>query len=190
MGGRATLLAVGCAWLWACGGASPPPGTNHKEPARPDEGVAKAGGEFLWRAVVGGHSERILASEDTLNELLAPEARSRFELLNASKQATAENDPDNAAASAEYVGVCIQTLRREPAGSPIGLRQPAWIFEHVLVMGRSSDGHREGFWLDGVFIFTDHGLRALDLRVVNPPAPETTEMALALCDLQVGVRSN
>jgi hypothetical protein len=190
MRGAAMLCAVGCAWTLGCGGATPATTGVHDGPARPDEAAAMAAGEFLWREVVGGHTDRVLASEDTLNTLLAPEARSRLEVVNASKPDSGGGEASAAARDAEYVGVCIQTLRRAPAGPPIGLRRPAWIFEHVLVMGRSPDGPRVGFWLDGLFVFTDQGLRALDLRAVNAPAPETTEMALALCDLQVGVRSN
>lgn len=84
-----------------------------------------------------------------------------------------------------YAGVCIQGARVEASGSPLGLREPTWVFERALIIGRRPDGRRIASWLEGAFAFSSRGFFALYLERVEAPRWEHSDLDLARCDLAV-----
>jgi hypothetical protein len=89
--------------------------------------------------------------------------------------------------SAEFLGICAQGARERPAGGVLGLREPTWTLERVLVVGRRPSGRRIAAWLEGIFVLTDQGLYALDLSRAEAPRWEHSDLELASCDVEVGV---
>lgn len=90
-------------------------------------------------------------------------------------------------AHAQYSGACIQGLRVERADGMLSLTHPAWLFDRMLLVGKHASGGRVALWVEGIFVRTDVGLRALTLERVETPRRDHADLELSLCDLRVGV---
>ena len=49
-------------------------------------------------------------------------------------------------------------------------------------------GRRVAAWVEGVFIQTDGGFVAIDLHRVEDPRCEHTDLEIAPCDMEAGIR--
>src|SRR5204863_4678852 len=77
---------------------------------------------------------------------------------------------------AHYQALCIQRARPEPAGGLLGLRQPGWVFDRVLVVAEEPGGGRVAAWAEGVFLHTDQGLGAVDLSRLEAPRRDHADL--------------
>ena len=88
---------------------------------------------------------------------------------------------------ARYLGFCAQGAREEAPGQALGLPRPGWVLERILVVA-SVRGTRSAAWLEGSFVYTERGWRALSVRRVEPPRPRHSNLELAPCDVESGLR--
>jgi hypothetical protein len=83
----------------------------------------------------------------------------------------------------------LQRARIEPAGPPLGLREPGFVAERVLVVGAEPGGGKVAAWVEGSFVLTDQGFFAVSLQRLETPRRDHADLDLAPCDLEIGVRS-
>ncbi len=88
-------------------------------------------------------------------------------------------------AETEFSGLCVLRSREEAAHAESGLDLPGWVFDRALVVG-DRGGRRLGAWLEGTFVYTDHGIFALDLARVEEPRSQHSDIELVQCDQAVG----
>lgn len=86
-----------------------------------------------------------------------------------------------------FAGACFQAVRDEPAGTLIGLKQPGWVFERMLLVGEEPTG-RVALWVEGEFLWTDAGFGALAIHGVERPRRGHADLELAVCDVDLGVQ--
>jgi hypothetical protein len=148
----------------------------------------RAIGQRMYDAIAGGHPERLLLDDAAMRRLVDPEAGERFAALRLGVGTRIGDVSPLAFEGTEYIGVCVQGARREAAAGPHGLRTPSWIFERALVASRTSSGRRVAAWVEGVFVETADGFVGLDLHSVEDPRWEHTDLEIAPCDMEVGIR--
>lgn len=85
-----------------------------------------------------------------------------------------------------FAGACFQGVREEPIGTAIGLQQPGWMFERVLLVGQEPTG-RVAVWLEGEFLWTDAGFLAVTIQSPERPRRGHADLELATCDVDLGV---
>ena len=144
--------------------------------------------ELAWGAMRAGEPERLLFDDLDLQELLSPGAATRIRgrRLHLDRRLDVDGeDIASALASAEYAGICLQGARAEPAGGPIGLTSDGWVFDRMLLIGTRRGGQRVASWIEGVFVYSDIGFRALDLERVEEPRWEHSDLEIAPCDLAI-----
>lgn len=147
-------------------------------------------GRRLYDLLRRGEPERLLVGDAALGRLVDEGSATQLRALRAGTGARLQVDPARfrILGSARYAGVCLQGARQEPAGGPLGLRADGWVFERVLVVGSQPGGRRVASWIEGAFLFTDAGFGALALTRVEPPRWEHSDLELASCDMEVGLR--
>lgn len=191
------LVSLTLAWvLSACGGSqtpvdnAPPPGPA-PIPTVPDERRAALTelARELFAAMAAADADRLLVPVDELAPILEPEAIQRIEALRMAIHARVALDPGRHGAfgDTELWGLCALGARNEPAHGPIGLKAEGWVVERAMVVGRRLDGRRLGAWFEGTFVYAGGRLRALDLRRVEDPRWEHSDLELVTCDMQVGL---
>jgi hypothetical protein len=97
--------------------------------------------------------------------------------------AVADGDP---LGGARYLGVCIQGARLEPAEGPLGLRRDRWVVDRALVVGLRPGRRRVAAWVEGIFVQTVDGYRAIALQRLERPRWEHSDLDLAPCDMGSG----
>ncbi len=142
----------------------------------------------LFEAIRQEYPDQVLAAPAELDQLLPVHTRSRIEQERL-HQVAFTRVPGHPAVwrEASYAGFCAQGAREEPAGGPLGLSEAAWTVERVLVaadLGRA----RSASWVEGRFLFTDRGFRALTLSRVEAPRTGHSDLDLAPCDVEQGIR--
>jgi hypothetical protein len=151
-------------------------------------------GQRAWDALRRGDPETLLYDDVALRALLEPDAATRFaarrSLTDLGSCGTppgcaGHSDPPTMLASARYVGLCVQGARLEPAGEVLGLKQEAWVLDRVLVIGSLPTGRRVAAWIEGTFVYSTHGFRAIDIERVEEPRWEHTDVEIAPCDLAI-----
>lgn len=88
---------------------------------------------------------------------------------------------------ASFTGFCAQGAREETAGGPSGLKEPAWVLDRLLVAA-TFGGQRSASWVEGSFVYTTDGFRALNLSRLEGPRNEHSDLELAPCDVEGGLR--
>ena len=181
--------------LAACGGAPDAARPEHPRPvpaAKEARSAAiQAFGEELHRAVGEGHPERVLFDDVAIRELLAPKAATRVAALRVGlgTRLSIREDAFASLRDSHYAGVCLQGSRLEPAGSPLGLEAPGWVFDRALVVGAQPGGRRVAAWVEGTFLYTNVGFGAIDLARVEEPRWEHSDLEIAPCDMEVGLHT-
>ena len=89
-----------------------------------------------------------------------------------------------------YVSVCAQGSEPAHQGGALGLRRPTWTLQRILVVGRRDGGQRLAAWVEADFAYGPEGFEALDLRRVEAPRWEHSDLEIATCDLRVDADSS
>lgn len=160
--------------------AAPQPGERH-------ELIGEFGRRAYGLARVGSVAP-LLLDDLQLRALLHPEAATRVAVLrhNHRRAWSLSALERQLLANSEFIGVCVQGLRVEPAAGVLGLTADGWVFDRMLLVGSHGVGGHVALWVEGIFLRTDAGLRALTLERVESPRREHADLELALCDLRVG----
>jgi hypothetical protein len=185
---RAASVLAGIG-LWSC--------AAHAHPLRPavlpaDQVVRRESLDLLARTLFQGirerAPERVLAPVSELDALLPSQSRARIERERSERPAQALIAGGGQAWSrASYAGFCAQGAREEPPGGVLGLSAPAWSLDRLLVVADVGGG-RSASWVEGRFLFTDRGWRTLSLSRVEPPRAGHSDLDLAPCDVEQGIR--
>jgi hypothetical protein len=149
--------------------------------------VQREGLDALARSLFSGLRTRrvpeVLVTRGQLDELLTPQARLHVEWEREHTYAVEAR----AWEAARYSGFCAQGLRREPALGGYGLRAPAWVVGRMLVVAHNGE-RRSASWIEGRFVYTDQGFKALSLGRMESPRAHHTDLELAPCDVEDGFR--
>ncbi|MCS6797042.1 MAG: hypothetical protein NZ898_00690 [Myxococcota bacterium] len=138
----------------------------------------------LFRALADGDPRRLLADEVQLRDLLVSPAATRWaQARRAAGGSIAHASQLGPFASARLVRLCMQGVRVEQPGGPVGVRRPAWVFDRALVAAEQPGRRRIASWVEGLFVFTTHGLRAIDLVLVEAPRWEHVDLDHAICEV-------
>ena len=188
----ASLAAV----LAACGGAttrvaSTGPGATRPMPADEGERDAALGalGQRAFAALAAGDPLALLAPETLLDVVLSEDAARRMRLLRA-RPRELPRDRLQAFAEPRYLGVCAQGSEAALRGGALGLRHPTWTLQRLLVVGEREGGRRLAAWVEADFVFAEEGFTMLDLRRVEAPRWEHSDLEIATCDLRVGLEES
>ena len=189
--------SMGALWLVfvfagaACGGGARSSGQLERVPDQRDQrrGALERVGQRLYRALAEGRPADLMMDDEALRALLLPEAATRARAHRASLGFRFDAVAPHLTRfrEAEFAGLCLQSSRLEPGGGPVGLRADAWVFERALVVGTRPDGARLAAWVEGTFVFTDRGFSAIDLRRLERPRWEHSDLELSTCDMEVGL---
>lgn len=187
---RVSLLAS--VLLAACAGATPAtanPSTPRTAPSTMEAQRAAIDdvGRRAWGAMRAGDPAGLLFDDLDLRSLLDGPAATR---ISAQRLGIAGRVGDTGSfpgllEDAEYAGVCVQGAREAGPGGALGLRSPGWVFDRLLVIGRRPTGRRIAAWIEGIWLYTDAGFRALDLERVERPRWEHSDLEIAPCDLSI-----
>lgn len=148
-------------------------------------GSLKALGQVLFDALRVGNVRPSLATGRDLEELVDHESRLRIEREQQRQLVLSTFRSHWAGAS--YTGFCAQGAREEPAHNGLGLVRPGWVLERILVVARDGVG-RSASWVEGRFVYTDEGWKTLSLTRIESPRRQHSDLDLAPCDVEEGVR--
>lgn len=90
-------------------------------------------------------------------------------------------------ATASYQGFCAQEAHGEPGGSAYGLRRDAWVVPRLLVVARRGRS-RSAAWVEGRFFYSNRGWLALSFARIEAPRSHHTDLEVAPCDVERGIR--
>jgi hypothetical protein len=132
--------------------------------------------------------DAVVLDDSVLRALLLPRAADRAIVLRLLALGPRPIAPDERAlfSTASYAGICVQQGRSEPPGGALGLRASGFLFERALIVGREPGGGTVASWVEGHFVNTDVGFRALSLERVEPPRRDHADLELAVCELRAG----
>jgi len=175
-----------------CGAAPPIAIQALPAPARVEERSAQIGalGRMLFDALQGPGLAAVLADGAALDALLLPDMRARWTAQRAGVGSSAMRVLApwvGLWAGFEYTGACAQRVRETSPGGALGLRRTSWVAERVLVAAHSGPV-RSGAWVDGTFVLTNQGWRAIVVTHVDTPRAANSDLELAPCDVQQGIR--
>jgi hypothetical protein len=145
-------------------------------------------GRQLFDALRGGSIERCVASQRELDQLVKPAARLQIDRERHAHEsfAPARVFPRDWA-GASYLGFCAQGAREEGRGGALGLAQPGWVLERILVVA-SLGATRSAAWLEGRFLYTEQGWKTLSVTRIEQPRRHHSDLDLAPCDVEAGLR--
>lgn len=179
--------------LAACAGPPAPAATTTamRAPATAEarRSAALELGRRLYAAVGSGTVEQIVLDDPTLREVLQPEAAGRASVLrlNLGRGLHLPEISRTLLERAPYRGACLQDVRHERAREITGLRAPGWVVRRVLIVGQDSTGGHVAAWVEGTFVFTDGGFRAVLIERVETPRRDHADLQIATCDLRAGL---
>ena len=187
IGGLVCLLALHV----GCGGAAavpPRPALLPSDQVERRESIDRLA-RALFSAIQAQSPEQVLVAPAELDQLLPTSTRSRIEQERRHTGAQLTALPGRAAvwSGASYAGFCAQGAREEPPGGSLGLIEAAWLLDRLLVVADLGNG-RSASWVEGRFLFTDQGWRALSLSRVEAPRAGHSDLDLAPCDVEQGIR--
>lgn len=171
----------------ACGGGAAgltPTPLPVEESAR--EPILFEVGRRLHALYAGAPEDRVLVDRAHLDAVLDPVAAARARRTPPVPGWAPDGVDRRLLGDADYLGVCVQGLRAETAGGPIGLREDGWVFDRALVVGRQPGNRRVAAWVEGIFVHTERGFRAIALRRLEHPRWEHADLDLAPCDMAAG----
>jgi hypothetical protein len=142
----------------------------------------------LFAALRAGRLEPVLVRRSELDRLLTLDgqmivAREREEQALSLSLAGAAR----AWSTSTYQGFCAQEAHAERGGSAYGLRDDAWVVQRLLVVARRGRG-RTAAWVEGRFFYSDRGWLALSVGRIEPPRSYHTDLEVAPCDVERGIR--
>jgi len=142
----------------------------------------------LFEALRAGSLEPSMARDHEVDRLVEPQMRLRIERERAGRleQGLLEGFRRDWA-GARFGGFCAQGARDEPAANGLGLQQPAWVLERLLVVA-DLGSLRSASWLEGRFVFTDQGWKTLSVTRIEQPRRRHADLELAPCDVESGLR--
>jgi hypothetical protein len=185
-------IGLTLASLAGCGGARPPLAPQRMPP---DAAARRASlaelGKTLFEGLRGGALRSCFASQDELDTLIVPEARFRLERERAEsvQRVDAAGAFQRDWALASYAGFCAQGAREETASNSLGLTHAGWVLDRILVAADLGKGRpRSAAWLEGAFVYTGYGWKALSFRRIEPPRQHHADLELAPCDVESGLR--
>ena len=151
-------------------------------------GSLSALGKRLFEALRSGSINPCVATTGELDQLVVPQARLAIERERRAHGsfATSSVFPRDWA-GASYAGFCAQGAREEPAQEALGLTQRGWVLERILVVA-SLGNTRSASWLEGRFVYTEQGWKLLSLSQVEQPRRQHSDLDLAPCDVEAGLR--
>jgi hypothetical protein len=141
-------------------------------------------GHLLFDDLVRGALRQSVLDASNLSDVLDPSASARLtsHRFHTSLRGTVPRGAREQLQGTDYLGVCVQDSRDEQAHQGTGLREDAWTLRRVLVAAHVGP-RRIALWVDGVFVFTDLGLRALDIERIEEPRWEHADLELVPCDM-------
>lgn len=183
---RGSALAV-VAWVvavWGCASAQRAWSTTPRASQRSDQDAQLRAFASRIASVLGGAAiDTVLVPDIELESLLQ---RVHASTLRARRLRAEVAAPALEAVPAlRAVSICVQGARDEAPGATLGLRRPAWVFERALVGAETPTHRRVGAWIEGVFVTTPFGIRALAIDRVEPPRWRHADLDLADCDVRV-----
>ena len=185
-------LGVACVLLGssACG-PSIPTGEHvatRPEPAEQRHAALAELGQRLFDAYRGRRLAGALLASDALAEVLDPVASQRVLARRVAIGTRLGAQSPGAFVGTSFVGICAQGSRELRAGEPPGLLAPAWVVERVLIVAERPGGSRVAAWVEGPFVYTRDGFGVVDLRRVEDPRWEHSDLEIATCDVAFGYR--
>ncbi len=145
-------------------------------------------GRVLFDALRRGDRSSLLMTEDQLEQLLHPAVYLQITRRRPLQNTGAGSGDASRWRGTTYLGACFQGVRREPADTALGLREPAGVVDRVLVVGQRPDGARLATWVEGSLVRMPTGLRAIASFPIEAPRWEHSDLEIAPCDLAVGIR--
>ena len=194
---RARVLRLGwialalSAWLGCAGGQPLCAPTRMPPDAELRRTSLHELGQRLFDGLRSGSMDPSFANIRELDEIVVPAARLRLERERASwaQQSFVLGPFRSDWSSASFVGFCAQGAREEPPHAGLGLTHAGWVLDRILVVARpDTSGPRSASWLEGDFVYTGLGWRVLSLRRVEPPRRHHSDLELAPCDVEAGLR--
>ena len=185
-------LVVGLCLLAACAGSPAAPEVTRALPL-PEASAARKQllgeiGRRIYAELRAGTPERLLLDDLGLSRVLDSAAASSSAVLRARGVSAPRPDELRAAfAQTSYGGACFDRARPVVPAGELGLLQPGFVFDRVLVVGREGGGTRVAAWLEGTFLATDAGVYALLLSRVEAPRRDHADLAIQQCDLADGL---
>lgn len=198
MRARRLCLGVGV-MLWLCTSALLGCGT-HTITSAPvtmphDAGLRRSSlqalGQSLFEGLRAGTLAPTFATQRELDAMLVPEARLRLDRERASSTTRGFRLEvfRSEWGAARFAGFCVQGARDEGRNAGLGLLEPGWVLDRFLVAVSVGDtGLRSAAWVEGDFVYTGEGWRALSLRRVEAPRRHHADLDLAPCDVEAGLR--
>jgi hypothetical protein len=187
---RSWVLSI--ALVFGCGANGAPLSPRSMPPdARARRSSLSELGKMLFEGLRGGELRGCFANQDELEALVAPEAHFRLERDRAAsvEHVGAADNFQRDWALAGYAGFCAQGAREEAAGSSLGLTRPGWVVDRILVVADLGAGRpRSASWLEGAFVYTGRGWKALSFRRIETPRLHHADLELAPCDVESGLR--
>jgi hypothetical protein len=192
---RARKALVLSAWLCSCliaacaAASAPRPSSALPLPVKTADAEREldAFGHKLYAALASDALAEFMIDETAVRALLLPAAASRVaaQRLAPPPAISLASDDRVLLQSARYAELCVQQGRAEPSGGVIGLRQPGFVFERALLVGRDAEGGAIASWVEGRFVHTDIGFEALSVERVESPRRDHADLELAECELRV-----
>jgi hypothetical protein len=144
---------------------------------------------MLFDAMKAQSPQRALAHQQDLDALLPVSSRA---LVERERHAQADRGGRGGAfpgpwSQASYAGFCVQGAREVAPGGALELDKSAWQLDRVLVVAALGQA-RSAAWVEGRFLFTDQGWRTLSLTRIEPPRAGHSDLELAPCDVEQGIR--
>jgi hypothetical protein len=182
------LLALGACLVACLGQHQATPQTMPHDAALRRDSLSMLG-QSLFEGLRAGTLDQSFASMRELDAIVAPEARMRLDRERASSIERAASLAlfRNDWRGASYAGFCAQGAREEQAHASLGLTQPGWVLERILVVARTG-ATSSASWLEGDFVYTAQGWKALNVRRVEAPRRQHADLELAPCDVEAGLR--
>ncbi len=172
--------------LGGCAGSPLLPAVVDDEVVR--DAALDALGRRLFRAAKEGRFTALLVDGEALDGLLDPAAadRVRHHRPLLARQFSGARRRGRHWRDARYAGLCIAHGETEQPGGPSGLIAPGFVVQRALLIGQREDGDRVAAWIDGTFVLTAEGLVAVEIRQVEAPRWEHSDLELGRCEIAVG----
>lgn len=182
------LSAASCATTPAPAAMSP--GPLPSEPGTRQLALGQMG-RWIYAALSDGEPLRLMLDASELKSILDTDGTMRVVALRSRGSAPGFAAAEQRAAysGSTYQGVCFDGARLEPAGGPLGLVRPAFVFNRALVVAKQSDGSATAAWVEGVFMRRGELVVALVLSRVEAPRRDHTDLAVLHCDESDGLDS-
>lgn len=183
---------LGLLLLAACAGSPASPQVT-RALALPEAGDARKqllaeSGRRIYAELRAGTPQRLLLDDLGMSRVLDSAAASSNAVLRARGVDAPRPDELRAAfAKTSYGGACFDRARPAVPAGELGLRQPGFVFDRVLIAGIEGGGTRVAAWLEGTFLATDAGVYALLLSRVEAPRRDHADLVIQQCDLADGL---